>query len=61
METNELRIQLAIHAPPMPDWFRATWPIGEGLGTIEELRLRLAQWPWAYADGVIAEMEKGVK
>ena len=63
-DRDALRDQFALHAPPVPDWFDVPMPARpvEGAGALERWRKlrainRLTQWPWHYADLVLAERD----
>ena len=61
---DALRDQLAVHAPEPPEWFEASVepPPLNNPGRLEQWKKRRAiaktvQWPWHYADLVLAERD----
>jgi hypothetical protein len=67
-EREKLRVELAVHAPPVPEWFRPELgvrmvpcdipgaPVKVGClqsPTPAQQKRRMAEWPWAYADMVL--------
>lgn len=62
---STLRDQFALHAPAVPDWFDvpmppapgAEYPAARERWRMQQAIKRLTQWPWHYADLVLAERD----
>jgi hypothetical protein len=52
MNDSEFLRLLAVHAPPVPDWFEPVMPDGTTQVESERQRQRLYQWPVAYSHEV---------
>ena len=63
LELEQLRDELAMRAPSAPIWFQPAIALDDVIDYEERARrlnlARLALWPWAYADAVIAARGKG--
>jgi hypothetical protein len=65
-EREALLESFAMRAPAVPDWFAPEMPPNRG-GLVShefllaEARQRVAQWPWAYAEMVLAARPGGAK
>ena len=63
---ENLRDEFALHAPPVPDWFDVPMPMpcpgadspqSAAKWKVQRAIARLTQWPWHYADLVLAERD----
>lgn len=56
---EHLRDQLAVHAPPVPEWYAVNFNgYGSVHATLEDKRRVIAAWPYEYADLVLAARSK---